>query len=74
MGKPRKESLLKHRKSLELALRELKSGELRGTSGSIYRATAQMGGPPLDTTEHRITSIERRIAEIDDQIRRGDHA
>ena len=74
MGKPGKDGLLKHRKSLELALRESKSGKVKGTSGRMFRALAEMGGPACDITEDRVASIERRIAEIDDQIKRGDHA
>ena len=74
MVKPSREALLKQRKSLELALRELGSGNVRATTGRIYRASAQNGGPPLDTPELRIASIESRIAQIDDQITRGDHA
>ena len=74
MVKPTREGLLKQRKALQLALQELESGVFRATTGRIYRATAQDGGPPLDTAEHRIASIESRIAQIDDQINRGDHA
>ncbi len=73
MGKPRKEGLLKQRKALQLALRESRSGKVKGTSGRMFRALAEMGGPGFDTTELRIASIERRIAQIDDQISRGDH-
>ena len=73
MVKPTKQSLLKHQKSLELALRELQAGKVKGTPGRIYRASAQMGGPRLDTAAQRIASVERRIAQIGDQIKRGDH-
>ena len=74
MVKPSREGLLKQRKALQLALRELGSGIVRATTGRLYRASAQSGGYPLDTPEHRIASVERRIAQIDDQIKRGDHA
>ena len=74
MGRPSKESLLKHRKSLEFALRELTAGKVKGTPGRLYRASAEMGGHRLDTPQQRIASVARRIAQIDDQIERGDHS
>ncbi len=74
MVRPSKASLLKQRKTMELALRELQTGKFKGTPGRLYRASAEMGGHPLDTAEERIASVERRIAQIDDQVRRGDHA
>ncbi len=74
MAKPSKNGLLKQRKALQLALRELESGIVRATTGRIYRASVQNGGPPLDTREHRIATVERRIAQIDNQVKRGDHA
>ena len=73
MGKLSKESLLKHRKSLEITLRELASGKIRA-AGRSHLASAQIGGFRLDTTEQRIASVQKRIAQIDDQIARGDHA
>ena len=74
MVKPSRDGLLKQRKALQLALREFGSGVVRATTGRMYRASAQNGGHPLDTPEDRIASVERRIAQIDDQIKRGDHA
>ena len=74
MVKPSRDGLLKQRKALQLALRELGSGVFRATTGRMYRLSAQNSGHPLDTPEDRIASVERRIAQIDDQIKRGDHA
>ena len=65
---------MKQRKALELTKRELRSGIVRATTGRLYRTSAQDRGPPLDNPEDRIASVERRIAQIDNQIKRGDHA
>ncbi len=73
MGKLSKESLLKHRKLLEMTLRELASGNVRST-GRSNLASALIGGLRLDTTEQRVASVRKRIAQIDDLIARGDHA
>ena len=73
MGKLSKESLLKHRKSLEMTLRELATGKIRAI-GRDHLALSELGGFRLDTTEQRIASVQKRIAQIDDQIARGDHA
>ena len=74
MARVTKEGLLRQRKALELALRELVTGKIKRTSGHLFRATAQMGGPRLDTADQRVASVEKRIAHIDDRIRQGDHA
>ena len=68
MMRPTKEGLLKQRKTLELALSELQRGKVRRTPGRLYRASAEMGGPRLDTTRHRIASLEKRIEQIDAKL------
>jgi hypothetical protein len=70
MGKLSKESLLRHRKLLEMTLRELAAGKIRGARSHLPAS----GHFRLDTTDQRIASVQKRIAEVDDQIGRGDHA
>src|SRR4030095_3763541 len=68
MVKPSREGLLKQRKALELALRELQSGKVKGTPGRLYRGSAEMGSHRLDSIAQRIDSVEKRMSQIDDQI------